>query len=93
MKAIINLDECDYHIYQSKEEWDADTHSYAGYRREYDAFNYKRGTPRYSGPLHHYQNEPDRYPCLMFIGNYMCQSSGPDEIANFFIYDFTLIEE
>lgn len=94
MKATINLDESEYRIYRTKEDWDADSDSYAGYKREYDAHNYGRGrTLRYGSRLSRYQNEPDTFPCLMLIGNYMYMSDGPDEIANQFIYNFTLDDE
>lgn len=80
-------------LYETKEQWDADQYSRAGYEREYAAHNYRTGKRSYSGPIERYSAEPYRFPCLAITdGMTTYQSNGPDEISITFFYDFEVIE-
>ena len=84
MKIIIDYDENsdNIRIYNSKEEYDADPESWAGFER-----THKWGTYQ----LRH-KRAPGGFPCLMFSGGISCNPDGPDEIDNMFIYSFTIAE-
>jgi hypothetical protein len=94
-KFLIELSDSryDYRIYETREQWDADAFSKAGYEREYNAYNYRQGQREYSGSIMRYSSEPDQFPCIALFGGTRYNPNGPDEIEAQFLYDFQQIDE
>ncbi len=91
MKAIINLDELEYTIFRSKEDFDQDP--YSPVARDRARLLYEKGLRPYM-ERYQYPSEPLRFPCLMIdLGATPNPGGGADLINALFIYDFELVTE
>ncbi len=90
MKLTINLDRSDisYTEFKSKEDFDKDPYSPAGYARAREVF--ERGFTNHIKCPFRMSSEPERYPCLMIDCGTRPNPDGPDEIVALFIYDYEL---
>lgn len=82
----IKLDSSEYQIFNSKEEWDSESWSAAGYER------WQKKDWRTKGRAYIYQYEPITYPCAMIELHTQYDCDGPDRIINHFFYNFTQMD-
>lgn len=77
-----NLSES-FHIFESKEEYDAHEYSTAGYHRFH---NTPWGKPHpYPGPCHRFWNEPKEFPCIMIEVATVDNPNGPYDVYSLII--------
>jgi hypothetical protein len=89
-KIKFDLDQVNYTEFRTKEDYDRDSYSSAGYDRWHNARN--KNKP-YSGPCHRYSSDPIKFPCIQIEVKTWDNPNGPYEIDCIYIYDYELIED
>lgn len=89
-KLSFDLDQLDYREFKTKEEYDADSYSSAGYDRWHNTRNQNK---QYAGPCHRYSSDPIKFPCIQIEVKTWDNPNGPYEIDCVYIYDYELTED
>lgn len=90
MKILLDLDQFDYKIFNTKEDYDNDTYSKHSY---YAAVNDKNSRIDWGRrPRYRYTSEPEKFPCILIRGHMIYNPNGPDEIIATYLYDFEIVE-
>ena len=89
-KIKFDLDQVNYTEFRTKEDYDRDSYSSAGYDRWHNARNQNKP---YSGPCYRYSSDPIKFPCIQIEVKIWDNSNGPYEIDCIYIYDYELGED
>ena len=89
-KIKFDLDQVNYTEFRTKEDYDRDSYSSAGYDRWHNTRNQNKP---YSGPCHRYSSDPIKFPCIQIEVKTWDNPNGPYEIDCIYIYDYELSED